>query len=137
MIFLVVDDNVNQFHLVRMLLRDVNVLHVCYYAGDGIEALKFLNRKPPFEAVPRPNLVLLDFDMPGMNGCEVLHHLKEDPNLRSIPVIILSSSQSAKRVNACYREHANAFVRKAMDLDDTIRVLQNIDRFWSLALSAN
>jgi CheY-like chemotaxis protein len=72
-----------------------------------------------------------------MNGCEVLHLLKEDPNLRSIPTIILSGSRSPENVNACYREYANAFVQKPMDLDDTIRVLESIDRFWSLTLSAN
>lgn len=137
MIFLVVDDNVHQFLLVRSLLKFLKLPHVCYYASDGMQALTFLNRRPPFEAAPRPDLVLLDFDMPGMNGCEVLHRLKEDPNLRSIPAIILSGSRSPNNVNACYREHANAFVQKPMDLDETIRVLESIDQFWSLALSAN
>lgn len=135
LIFLVVDDNVDQFRLLRAVLKDLKLPHVCYYAQDGVQALNFLNRRPPFEAVPRPDLVLLDFDMPGMTGCEVLHQLKGDPNLKSIPAIILSGSRSSKHVNACYREHANAFVPKPIDLDDTIRVLESIDRFWSMALA--
>jgi CheY-like chemotaxis protein len=137
LIFLVVDDNVHQFHLVRMLLQELKLPHLCYYAQDGVQALDFLNRRPPFGAAPRPDLVLLDFDLPGMNGCEVLHELKEDSSLRSIPTIILSGSRSPKDVNACYREHANAFVQKPMGLDDTIRVLESIDRFWSLVLPAS
>jgi two-component system, chemotaxis family, response regulator Rcp1 len=132
---LVVDDNVDQFRLVRILLKELKLPHVCHYAQDGVQALKFLNRRPPFEAAPRPDLVLLDFDMPGMNGCEVLHELKGNPSLRSIPAIILSGSRAPENVNDCYREHANAFVQKPMNLDDTLRVLESIDRFWSLVLS--
>lgn len=136
MVLLVVDDNVDQFYLVRALLKQLALPHVCHYARDGVQALDFLNQRPPFAAVPRPDLVLLDLDMPGMHGCEVLHYIKDNPNLRSIPAIILSGSRAPEDVNACYREHANAFVQKPMDLDDTIRVLKSIDRFWSLALSA-
>jgi two-component system, chemotaxis family, response regulator Rcp1 len=134
---LVVDDNIDQFRLVRTLLKELKLPHVCHYAQDGVQALDFLNRRPPFEAAPRADLILLDLDMPRMNGCEVLHQIKGDPSLRSIPAIILSGSGAPGDVNACYREHANAFVEKPMDLDETIRVLQSIDRFWSLALSAN
>jgi len=136
LIFLVVDDNVDQFRLVRMLLKELKLPHDCHYARDGVQALSFLKRRPPFEAAPRPDLVLLDLNMPGMDGYEVLRYIKDDPSLRSIPAIILSCSRAPQDVNACYREHANAFVQKPMDLDDTIRVLKNIDRFWSLALSA-
>src|SRR3954470_19211079 len=116
-IFLIVDDDLSQLHLVQALLRELNVSHECHYAANGPQALNFLNRRPPFEGAPRPDLVLLDLNMPGMDGCQVLQHLKQDPNLRSIPAIIFSSSEAPKDVNACYEEHANAFVRKPMDLD--------------------
>lgn len=136
LIFLVVDDNIDQFHLLRVLLKELKLPHVCHYARDGVQALDFLNRRFPFEDAPRPDLVLLDLNMPGMTGCEVLHELKEDPKLRSIPAVIFSSSGALNDINACYREHANAFVQKPMDLDDTIRVLESIDRFWSQVRSA-
>jgi len=130
-IFLIVDDDLSQLHLVQALLRELNVSHECHYAANGPQALNFLNRRPPFERAPRPDLVLLDLDLPGMNGYQVLQHLKHDPNLRSIPTIILSSSRAIEDVNACYEEHANAFVQKPTDLDESLRVLEGIDRFWS------
>jgi two-component system, chemotaxis family, response regulator Rcp1 len=127
---LIVDDDPGQLRLVEALLADLKLLHHCYYAPNGPKALDFLNRRRPFEDVPRPNLILLDVNMPGMNGCEVLHHVKSDPDLRSIPVIMLSSSQALKDVNACYSEHANAYISKPEDLESTLDVLRDIDRFW-------
>lgn len=136
MIFLIVDDDVSQFHLIRTLLRELQLPHECHYTPDGRQALEFLRNHHPFEEAPRPDLVLLDLNMPGMTGWEVLHHLKEDPALRSIPAIIFSSSRALKDVNACYQEHANAFIQKPMDLDDTLRLLEGIDRFWSRVQTA-
>jgi len=136
LIFLIVDDDINQLHLLRALLRELNLPHECQYASGGQQALDFLHQRHPFEEAPRPDIVLLDLNMPGMTGCELLHHLKENPNLRSIPAIILSSSRALRDVNACYQEHANAFIQKPMNLDDTMKLLEGIDRFWSRVQTA-
>jgi two-component system response regulator len=128
---LIVDDDVDQLKLVQTLITELGLQHRCHYAVSGREALDFLNCKSPFEEAPRPDLILLDLNMPGMNGCEVLRQVKSDVKLRSIPVIMLSSSKVLQDVNACYKEHANAFVSKPGDLESTLKLLRNIHRFWS------
>ena len=130
---LVVDDDPGQVRLIRALLGHLGLSHRCHCALNGHSALDFLNKKPPFEHAPRPNLVLLDLNMPGMNGCDVLRYVKSDPELRSIPVIVLSTSQAAQDVNACYSEHANAYVYKGPDLESNLNLLRDIDRFWGAA----
>ena len=128
---LIVDDNASQLHLVRALVRELGFSHRCYSATSGKLALDFLNRRPPYEHAPRPNLILLDFNMPEMSGCEVLQNIKGDPEFRSIPIIMLSSSRSLQDVNACYQGYANAYLHKPFDLEGTRRILEDIDRFWS------
>jgi CheY-like chemotaxis protein len=128
---LIVDDDPAQLQVVQALLWELGLPHRCHYARSGDKALDFLNRRPPFEEVPRPNLILLDVNMPGMNGCEVLHQVKSDPQLRLIPVIMLSSSEALRDVNACYKEHANAYVNKPRDLDSALELLRDIDHFWA------
>lgn len=129
--FLIVDDDVSQLYLVRALLADLGLSHRCHYASSGKVALDFLKRRAPFEQAPRPHLILLDLNMPGMNGCDVLRQIKTDVEFRSIPIIILSSSRSLADINACYEGHANAYLHKPFDLEGTRRILQDIDRFWS------
>ena len=128
---LIVDDDPAQLQIIRTLLRELGLEHRCQYAASGREALDFLDHKPPFEKAIRPNLILLDLNMPGMSGCEVLRQIKSDPELRVIPVVMLSSSQAIQDIDACYREHANAYIRKPTDLESNLKLLRNIDRFWA------
>src|SRR5947209_6100251 len=92
---LIVDDDPDQERITRQLMRELHVSHRCHFVANGAAALKFLHQIAPFEHAPRPQLVLLDLNMPGMNGCEVLREVKDDPQLRTIPIIILSSSDRA------------------------------------------
>jgi chemotaxis family two-component system response regulator Rcp1 len=135
LIILIVDDDVSQLHLFQALVRELKLPHECYYTSTGEDALKFIRQQSPFEAAPRPDIVLLDLNMPGMSGFEVLRHLKEDPEMRSIPAIVFSSSRALNDVSECYQEHANAFIQKPMDLDATLEVLEGIHRFWSRVLT--
>lgn len=128
---LIVDDDPAQITLMRALLAELKLPHRCHHAAHGSAALHFLHRDPPFQSVPRPDLILLDINMPGMNGCEILHEIKSDPDLHSIPVMVLSNSLAAKDVNACYAEHANAYLHKEADLDSNLDLVRLIDRFWA------
>lgn len=97
---------------------------------DGIEALAFLRRVPPFEAAPRPVLILLDLNLPRMDGRMVLAEIKRDPALRSIPVVVLTSSAAEQDVMAAYDLNANCYVTKPLNLDDFLAAVRAVRRFW-------
>lgn len=128
---LIVDDDPGQATLIRIVVRELELPHQCHHACNGMEALNYLRREHPFESAERPDLILLDLNMPGMNGCEVLRVIKTDPELQAIPVIVLSSSRSLRDVAACYTAHANAYIHKPMDLEGNMSVVRELDRFWS------
>ena len=127
---LIVDDDPAQLHLIQSLLGELGLKHRCHYAPNGLDALAFLERTPPFQDAAPPNLILLDVEMPGMSGCDVLRQLKSHPVLRTIPVIMISGSQSLKEVDVCYSEHANAYVSKGADLNANLGLLKDITHFW-------
>ncbi len=128
---LIVDDDAAQVALVRNLLRELDLTHRCHHCSSGEQTLAFLRRKPPFESAPRPHLILLDLNMPGMNGGEVLRKVKSDPELSTIPVVMLSSSRALKDVDACYKAHANAYIKKPLNLDGNLNFLRHLDQFWN------
>lgn len=127
---LIVDDDVGHVELFQVLIRELGLRHRCHHASSGTLALDYLKARSPFEGASRPNLILLDLNMPGLNGCEVLRIIKSDPGLRTIPVIVLSQSRNWSDVNQCYGDRANAYIGKPDDLDSNLRLLQQIDRFW-------
>ena len=127
---LIVDDDVAQLQLLQLLLKELGLPHHCHTVTNGADALDFLRRRPPYESAPRPHLILLDLNLPGKDGCEVLREIKSDPDLRMIPVIIFSQSTSGADVSACYIAKANAYVSKPTDLDSNIRIIEAIERFW-------
>jgi two-component system, chemotaxis family, response regulator Rcp1 len=101
-----------------------------HHAWDGIEAMEFLNRGGPFGDAPRPDLILLDLDMPRMDGREVLARIKSDPHLMAIPTVILTASESEADILICYRLHANCYLHKPANWDDFDFLATSIDRFW-------
>jgi CheY-like chemotaxis protein len=104
--------------------REVNVVH------DGLEALAYLRHKAPYTSATRPDVVLLDLNMPRMNGHQVLAEVKADAKLRSIPVVILTTSRAPADIRESYTLHANAYVTKPINLDDLIDVVKRINEFF-------
>jgi CheY-like chemotaxis protein len=104
-----------------------NTLHV---VSDGAEALRFVRREPPFTDVPRPGLILLDLNLPKKDGREVLAEIKDDPELRTIPVVVLTTSEAEEDIVRSYSLHANAYVTKPVDFDRFVEVVRQIDDFF-------
>ena len=110
--------------------KDAKVLINLYVALDGIEAVAFLKREGNHANAPRPDLILLDLNLPKKDGREVLAELKESPVLKSIPVVILTTSASEADIHGSYQHHANCYITKPVDLDGFLKVVKSIDSFW-------
>ena len=127
---LIVDDDPAQARLFEMVLQDIGCLHRCHAVANGKDALDFVRRKPPYESAPRPDLIILDRQMPGLDGCAVLREIKADPDLKRIPVVMFSGGGSAEAFEDCYKDHANACVRKPLDYEANLSVVRAIEQFW-------
>lgn len=127
---LIIDDDANQAKLFAFLLADVGHGHRCHHAISSAAALAFLRRQVPHENAPRPDLIILDLNMPGEDGCDALQIIKTDPELRNIPVIMFSASVDDRDVARCYDQHANAYIVKPVDLDTGLSVVRQIESFW-------
>jgi chemotaxis family two-component system response regulator Rcp1 len=125
-----VEDNPGDVRLAREVLKDAKVSNNLHAVGDGVEAMDFLHRKGKYTASPRPDLILLDLNLPRKDGREVLKEIKEHPALRSIPVVILTTSSSEADVLQSYDLHANCYISKPVDLNGFLKVVQSIDNFW-------
>ena len=131
---LLVEDNDSDVLLTKMAFDAANLSPVFHVAEDGEKALEFLEQVGKGEA--RPDLILLDLNMPRLNGKQVLEAIKTDPALKRIPVVILSSSSAPRDVDECYDGHANAYVTKPSDFDDFVNVAEAIKRFWFETVTA-
>jgi two-component system, chemotaxis family, response regulator Rcp1 len=127
---LLVEDSPGDVRLTREALKDAKVQISLHVAHDGIEAMAFLGRTGTHANAPRPDLILLDLNLPKKDGREVLKEIKESVTLRSIPVVILTTSSSEMDVVQSYNLHANCYISKPVDLDGFLRVVQSIDDFW-------
>ncbi len=127
---LLVEDNVGDFRLTQEALREGKVYNNLHWVKDGLEALDFLRRRDTHANAPRPDLILLDLNLPKKDGREVLAEIKTDADLQTIPVVVLTTSQAEEDVLRSYHLHANCYVTKPVDLDKFIQVVQSIDRFW-------
>ena len=127
---LLIEDNMADVRLAKEALLEINVPHSLHIASDGQSALNFLRRVPPYADVPRPDLVLLDLNVPKTHGLEVLKQIKSDHDLFRIPVIILTSSKAPEDVVASYGYHANSYVTKPVGLEDYLHVMTKLDDFW-------
>ncbi len=126
---LLVEDNPADVRLTSEALREGKVRNNLSVAGDGVEALAFLRRQGVYAQAPRPDLILLDLNLPRKDGREVLQEVKQDPSLRYIPVVILSSSPAEQDILRAYNLHANCYVTKPVDLDQFITVVKSIETF--------
>ena len=127
---LLVEDNPADVRLTQEALRDSKVANNLHTVGDGVEALRFLRREEEHAEAPRPDLILLDLNLPLMGGREVLERVKEDPDLRRIPVVVLTTSDAEQDIVRSYELHANAYIRKPVDFDQFTEVVRLIEDFW-------
>jgi two-component system, chemotaxis family, response regulator Rcp1 len=127
---LLVEDSPGDVRLTREAFKDAKVHVNMQVASDGAEAMAFLRREGKYADAPRPDLILLDLNLPKKSGREVLEEIKEDPNLMSIPVVILTTSASEQDVLRSYLLHANCFITKPVDLPGFLKVVRSIDNFW-------
>jgi chemotaxis family two-component system response regulator Rcp1 len=127
---LMVEDNPGDIRLAVEALKEGKVRNRMHTVGDGEEALAFLRRQGPYAEAPRPDLILLDLNLPKKPGQEVLAEIKEDPDLRRIPVVVLTVSEAEADILKTYNLHANCYITKPVDLDRFIEVVKSIEDFW-------
>ncbi len=127
---LLIEDNPGDVRLTREALKEARIsvnLHVAY---DGLEAMKMLHQEAPYSGLPMPDLVLLDLNMPRMDGREVLRRIKTDAKLKHIPVVILTTSGAEKDIAQAYGLHANCYITKPVELDQFMEIVKSIEGFW-------
>jgi chemotaxis family two-component system response regulator Rcp1 len=127
---LLVEDSPGDVRLTQEAFKDAKMHVNLRVAPDGAEAMAFLKREGSYADAPRPDLILLDLNLPRKDGREVLAEIKEDPSLKSIPVVILTTSKSDEDILKSYRLHANCYISKPVDLEGFLKVVQSIDNFW-------
>ena len=128
--FLLVEDNPGDVRLTREALKDSKIRNNLNVLGNGISALNHLRREPPYENALRPDIILLDLNLPKMDGREVLSRIKADPALKRTPVVVITSSEAEQDILRTYDLHVNGYVTKPVDLDQFIKVVQSIESFW-------
>jgi two-component system, chemotaxis family, response regulator Rcp1 len=127
---LLVEDNPGDVRLTREALLEGKLQNTLHVVDDGLKALAFLRQEGVYAESPRPDLILLDLNLPRMSGTELLAHLKTDKGLKNIPVVILTSSRAEQDVLRAYELRANCYVTKPVDLDQFITVVKSIENFW-------
>ena len=127
---LLVDDNPGDLRLTAEALKEGKVQTRLHTANDGMEAIAFLRRKGRYVNAPRPDLILLDLNMPRMNGRQVLTEIKEDSALKHIPVVILTGSREMDDIVKTYDLHANSYVTKPTDFEQFITMVKSVTSFW-------
>ncbi len=127
---LLVEDNPGDVRLTREALKEGKVLNTLSVAADGVEALAFLRREGRYATAARPDIILLDLNLPRMDGRELLAVIKADADLRRIPVVILSTSAAEQDILKSYNLHANCYITKPVDLEQFIGVVRSVEDFW-------
>ena len=127
---LLVEDNPDDIDLTVEAFKESSNLNRLHIVEDGVQALAFLRHEGAYKAVPRPNLILLDLNLPRKSGYEVLKEVKSDPQLRQIPVVVLTTSAADTDVVRSYELAANCYITKPVDLESFLSVVRVVDRFW-------
>jgi CheY-like chemotaxis protein len=127
---LLVEDNPTDVLITREAFADFKLRNTLHIVEDGIEAMNFLRHEGIYQSVPRPDLVLLDLNLPRKNGREVLAEIKSDPGLNSIPVIVLTTSQADDDIIHAYGQHANCYIVKPVGFENFVKAVQQINNFW-------
>ncbi len=127
---LLVEDNEPDVVLTQEAFKEAKVANMLYVVEDGVEALEFLHRKNRYADAPRPDLILLDLNLPKKDGRAVLNEIKSDPELSTIPVVILTTSNDEQDVLQAYIHHANCYITKPVDFAQFMTVVRSIEGFW-------
>jgi CheY-like chemotaxis protein len=127
---LLVEDSPGDVRLTQEAFRDANRSIHLHVVSDGVEAMAFLRRKGAHGRAPRPDIILLDLNLPKMDGREVLAHIKEDDSLKTIPTVILTTSDAEADIAKCYQLHANCYLKKPVQLDAFELLVKSINDFW-------
>jgi len=127
---LLVEDNAGDADLAREALESSKVSNKLHVVSDGVEAMEFLRKQGKFAKVPRPDLILLDLNLPRKDGRQVLAEVKADPDLRIIPVVILTTSKEEEDILKTYDLHANCYITKPIDFNQFLKVIGAIEDFW-------
>jgi CheY-like chemotaxis protein len=127
---LLVEDSPGDVRLTKEAFRDANDSIHLHVASDGVEAMAFLKREGTQVHAPRPDIILLDLNLPKMDGREVLAHIKEDDTLKTIPTVILTTSDAEADIVKCYQLHANCYLKKPVQLDAFEILVKSINDFW-------
>lgn len=127
---LLVEDDPDDVQLTEIALYDARVPNQLHVVEDGTQALQYLRNESPYERARKPDLILLDLNLPRLDGREVLKEIKADPSLRMIPVVVLTTSSDQSDVQASYQHHANSYITKPVDFEEFRRALRAIEDYW-------
>ncbi|ULH14712.1 response regulator [Deinococcus sp. KNUC1210] len=127
---LLVEDSEPDILLTQEAFEDARIANNLHVTRDGVEALSFLRRQPPFEHAARPDVILLDINMPRKSGLEVLNEVKADPDLRHIPVVILTTSQADEDILKSYQGHASSYIVKPVGFDNFYQAIKAFETYW-------
>ncbi|WP_013322234.1 response regulator [Gloeothece verrucosa] len=129
-IILLVEDSKADIRLIQEALKTSSTEHTLMIARDGVEAMDYLRQEGEYKEAIRPNLILLDLNLPKKDGREVLAEIKADPTLKRIPVVVLSTSRNEEDIDHSYELHVNCFISKSRNLSELFRIVKEIETFW-------
>jgi chemotaxis family two-component system response regulator Rcp1 len=132
---LLVEDSPSDTELTQEALREAKVRNHLSSVEDGVQAMDFLRRRGLYAVAPRPDLIMLDLNLPRKDGREVLAEIKEDPELKTIPVVVLTTSQAEQDVLRAYHLHANCYITKPVDFEQFLHAIRSIESFWLLVVT--
>ncbi len=127
---LLVEDNPGDVRLTQEVFKEAKILNNLSVVGDGVDAMAFLRKQGQYVDASRPDLILLDLNLPRKSGREVVAEVKDDPSLRGIPIVVLTTSSAEQDVVGAYERHANCYITKPVDLDKFIHIIRSIEQFW-------
>ena len=127
---LLVEDNPGDVRLTQEVFKEAKIPNHLNVVGDGVDAMAFLRKEGGYADVVRPDIVLLDLNLPRKSGRDVLEEIKGDPTLRNIPIVVLTTSRAEQDVLSAYEQHANCYIAKPVDLDQFVDIVRSIGQFW-------
>ena len=127
---LMVEDNAGDARLAEEAFKESKMMNTLHRVKDGVEALAFVRRMDAFADAPRPDIILLDLNLPKKDGRQVLEELKNDPDLKTIPVVVLTTSEAEQDILKSYELHANCYITKPVDLDKFMGIVKRLEDFW-------